>query len=80
MGPLTIPDVSRKRRWGWVMVWTLLVFAGGVVAGPKLTEQALALVARAYSMLGMPPPQFEEKLKPAAPTPPSAPAAPSIVP
>jgi hypothetical protein len=62
------------------MVWTLLVFAGGVVAGPKLTEQALALVARAYSMLGMPPPQFEEKLKPAAPTPPSAPAAPSIVP
>ena len=80
MGPLTIPDVSRKRRWGWLMVWTLLVFAGGVVAGPKLTEQALALVARAYSMLGMPPPQFEEKLKPAAPTPPSAPAAPSIVP
>ena len=78
MGPLTLPDVRRKRRWVWLLLWTLLVFAGGVAAGPTLTNQALALVARAYSMLGMSPPRFVDKLRPAAPT--LTPVAPSIVP
>jgi len=68
MGPLTVPDLPRKRRWGWLLVWTLLVFAGGVVAGPILTEQAFLLVERASSMLGMAPPQFVQKFKPAGPS------------
>jgi hypothetical protein len=78
MGPLTVPDVSRKRRWGWLTLWTLLVFAGGVAAGPTLTNQALSLVERGYAMLGMSVPQFVGKSKPAAPS--LAPAAPSIAP
>jgi hypothetical protein len=49
-------------------VWTLLVFAGGVAAGPALIDQAFMLVERASSMLGMAPPQFVEKLKPAGPS------------
>jgi hypothetical protein len=68
MGPLTVPDLPRKRRWGWLLVWTLLVFAGGVAAGPILTEQAFLLVERASSMLGMAPPQFVQKFKPAGPS------------
>jgi hypothetical protein len=67
MGPLTIPELPRKRRWGWLLVWTLLVFAGGIAAGPTLTDQAFMLVERASSMLGMAPPQFAEKLNPAGP-------------
>jgi len=47
IGPLTVPDLPRKRRWGWLLVWTLLVFAGGVAAGPALIDQAFMLVERA---------------------------------
>jgi hypothetical protein len=78
MGPLVLPEIPRKRRWGWMLLWTLLAFAGGVAAGPTLTNQALVLVEHAYSLLGMSPPQLVEKLKPAAPA--LAPAGPSIVP
>jgi hypothetical protein len=68
MGPLMVPELPRKRRWGWLLVWTLLVFAGGVAAGPILTEQAFLLVERGSSMLGMAPPQFVQKFKPAGPS------------
>jgi hypothetical protein len=61
-------------------LWTLLAFAGGVAAGPTLTSHALVLIGRAYAMLGISPPQFVEKVTPAAPTPTPAPAAPTIVP
>jgi hypothetical protein len=67
MGPLNLPEAPRKRRWVWLILWTLLVFAGGVVAGPTVTNQALVILDRGYSMLGMSSPQFVEKLKPAAP-------------
>jgi len=80
MGPLALPEPSRKRRWGWLALWTLLVFAGGVAAGPTLIAQALVLVERAYSMLGMSPPKFGEKVEPVALAPTHVPAAPSIVP
>ena len=72
MGPINLPEglnqPKHKRRWGWLLVWTLLVFAGGVAAGPKLTEQAFMLVERASSMLGTRAPGFVQKLKPAAPS------------
>ena len=80
MGPLMLPETSRKRRWGLLALWTLLVFAGGVAAGPTLIAQALVLVERAYSMLGMSPPKFGEKIQPVALAPTHVPAAPSIVP
>ena len=80
MGPLTLPEASRKRRWGLLALWTLLVFAGGVAAGPTLIAQALVLVERAYSMLGMSPPKFGEKIEPVTLAPTHVPAAPSIVP
>jgi hypothetical protein len=67
--PLMVPELPRRRRWGRLLLWTLLVFAGGVAAGPTLTDQALVLIERAYAMLGRSPPDFAEKLKPAASTP-----------
>ena len=74
MGPINLPEgihqpePKRKRRWGWLLVWTLLVFVGGIAAGPTLTDQAVLLVERVSSMLGMSTPQFVQKLKPAPPS------------
>lgn len=80
MGPLMLPDTPRKRRWAWLLVWTLLVFAGGIAAGPTLTGQAFALVDHVYSMLGRFPPRIGQKVTLVAPAPTHAPTAPSIVP
>lgn len=36
MGPIVLPgqpQAPRKRRWGWFLFWTVLVFVGGMVAG-----------------------------------------------
>ena len=63
MGPMTLPPMSqpkRKRRWVWLLVWTLFVFVGGVAAGPVLTEQAFGLVDRVAPMLGMRSPRLAE--------------------
>ena len=81
MGPISLPESPpRKRRWGWLLVWTLLVFAGGVAAGPILTAEALTLVERVYALLGRSPPQFAEKVQPAEPTPKPMAVAPSVEP
>ena len=69
MGPIHIPQMPQpkpKRRWGWLLAWTLVVFAGGVVAGPVLTEQAFVLVERVAPMLGLRLPQFVEDHRQAA--------------
>jgi hypothetical protein len=78
VGPLALPGSSRKRLWVWLLLWTLLVFAGGVAAGPTVTSQAIGLVEGAYSMLGRTPPQFVGQLKPATGT--ATPALPLIEP
>ena len=79
VGPLALPGSSRKRLWVWLLLlWTLLVFAGGVAAGPTVTSQAIGLIEGAYSMLGRTPPQFVGQLKPAAGT--ATPALPLIEP
>jgi hypothetical protein len=78
VGPLALPGSSRKRLWVWLLLWTLLVFAGGVAAGPTVTNQAIGLIKGAYSMLGRTPPQFVGQLKPAAGT--ATPALPLIEP
>jgi hypothetical protein len=75
-----LPETPRNRRWVWLLVWTLLVFAGGVVAGPALTTRARVLVGRGYANLGVSPPQFGQTVKPVAPTPTPVPAGPSIEP
>jgi hypothetical protein len=81
MGPISLPDAPpRKRRWGWLLVWTLLVFAGGVAAGPILTSEALTLIERVYALLGRTPPQFAEKVLPTALAPKPASVAPSVEP
>jgi len=69
MGPLTLPETSRKRRWGWLLVWTLLVFTGGVAAGVILSDEAISLVERACAMLRISPPHFLGKAKLSLPTP-----------
>jgi outer membrane biosynthesis protein TonB len=72
MGPIKLPkginQPNRKRRWVWLLLWTLLVFAGGVAVGPKVTEQAPGLVERACSMLGICAPRFAKTGKPTAPS------------
>jgi hypothetical protein len=78
VGPLALPGSPRKLRWVWWLLWTLLVFAGGVAAGPTVTNQAIGLIEGAYSMLGRTPPQFVGQLKPAAGT--ATPALPLIEP
>ncbi len=74
MGPINLPNLSHlthvpepkpKRRWGWLVVWTFLVFAGGVAAGPILTEQAYTLVERVAPMLGLSAPHFAGNRRPA---------------
>src|ERR1017187_8147462 len=67
MGPMMLPKAPRKRRLGWLLVWTLLAFVGGVLAGPALTGQAVGLVERACSMAGMSPPRFVTNFRPVAP-------------
>jgi len=78
MGPLTLPEAPRKRRWGWLFLWTLLVFAGGVAVGLAFADQASPLIERACAILGISPPHFVNKVKP--PVPETAPAAPLIEP
>jgi len=71
MGPMTLPQMSqpkRKRRWVWLLVWTLFVFAGGVAAGPALTYQASVLVERVAPSLGIRVSRVAEERKPAAHT------------
>jgi hypothetical protein len=60
---MMLPQTPRKRRWGWLLLWTLLVFASGVAAGPALTYHSVALVERTCSMLGMSTPGFVTSFK-----------------
>ena len=69
MGRITLPEQPQpkdKRRWGWLLFLCLFMFAGGVAAGPVLTDQAFALVERVAPMLGMSTPKFVENRRPAA--------------
>jgi hypothetical protein len=77
MGRITLPEQPRpqgKRRWGWLLLWSVLMFAGGVAAGPALTDHACLAVGRAASLLGMPAPRFVANRRPAAPSVVSEPA------
>ena len=69
MGRINLPEPpqpKRKRRWGWLVIWSLFVFAGGVAAGPVLTDEAFALVERVAQKLGISVPRFVESRRPAA--------------
>jgi hypothetical protein len=82
MGPINLPNLppvsnaKPKRRWRWLMVWTLLMFAGGVAAGPFLTDHAYVLVERVAPMLGMSAPHFVENHRRSPP--PVQPMAPQV--
>jgi len=80
MGPLNLPESTRKRRWGWLFLWSLLVFAGGIAAGPTITGQAFALVDRVCSMLGISPLHFVGQVKSTALRPTPATSAPLVEP
>jgi outer membrane biosynthesis protein TonB len=71
---MMIPKTPHRRRWGWLLAWTLLVFAGGVVAGPTLTDHAVRLVERTCSMVGISAPHFVTNLQRTAPSATSGPA------
>jgi hypothetical protein len=70
MGPIKLPaginQPRRKQRWGWLLLWTLLVFSGGIAAAPKVFESGL--VERACSVLGICAPRFVKTSKPEAPS------------
>ncbi len=68
MGPMMLPQTPHRRRWGRFLAWTLLVFAGGVAAGPTLTDHAVRLVERACAMAGISPPSFVTNLQRTATT------------
>ena len=69
MGPIHLPPglnqpapaVKRKRRWGLLVVWTLLVFVGGAVTGVSLLDQVSPLAASSLSALGIRVPRFLHK-------------------
>lgn len=67
MGPMTIPERKRKRRWGWPLVLLLVGFAGGIAAGPPLTDHAFTLVESAASLIRNRAPRFVVRLLPAEP-------------
>ena len=69
MGPMMLPKTPHRRRWGWLLLWTLLVFVGGVVAGSTLTDRAVGIVERACAVVGISPPRFVTNLKRPAPAP-----------
>jgi hypothetical protein len=72
MGAMKLPDPPRKPRWGWLLVWTLMVFAGGVASSPILLDLARPLIARGTAITG--------NSRPVAVTvPPAAPVAPEVV-
>jgi hypothetical protein len=60
------------------VAWTLLVFVGGVAAGPTLTDHAAALVERACASVGISPPRFVTNLKQMTPAAPAVSTAPPI--
>jgi hypothetical protein len=63
MGPMTIPERKRKRRWTLFALWTLLVFTGGVAASPYLIDVGCDAIEKVASILGMQTPQFVAKRK-----------------
>jgi len=74
MGPVRLPDnfkqlppPKRKRRWGWFLVWTLVVFLGGVATGPRLTHEACTLLERGFAWLGVAAPEFVHSHSPKPP-------------
>jgi hypothetical protein len=64
---MTIPERKRKRRWGWLLVLLMFGFAGGIAAGPPLTDHAFTLVESTVSMIRNRAPRFVVKLLPAEP-------------
>jgi len=64
---MTIPERKRKRRWGWPLVLLLVGFAGGIAAGPPLTDHAFTLVESAASLIRNRAPRFVVRLLPAEP-------------
>lgn len=67
MGPINLPPPPRKRQWGWLVVCGLFAFAGGVVAGPSLKDQAFALVEGTISATRKHAPKFLRRWLPDAP-------------
>jgi len=65
MGPMKIPERKHKRRWGWVLVLLLFGFAGGIAAGPPLTDHAFTLVESTVSLIRNRAPRFVARLMPA---------------
>jgi hypothetical protein len=77
MGPMTLPtqpQSSGKRRLGRLVLWSILVFAGGAAAGTILIDQTCSALDGVTSMLGLPTPRFVVKRRLAA----AAPAAASV--
>jgi hypothetical protein len=78
MGPLTLPQMpqpKRKRRWKLFLLWSLLMFAGGVAAGVALIDPICGGLANVASTLGLPAPRFVANRRATAPA-----SAPSAVP
>lgn len=70
MGPIAVPvQPKSKKRWRWLVAWTLFVFAGGIAAGPPLVEQSYGLVQQLFARFdlakrfGLVPPPSEEELR-----------------
>ena len=71
MGPMSLPVQKPKRRSAVVVGWMLCAFAGGIAAGPALTDQTYLLVegGAAFLETNVPWVLGKSKSKPAIPAP-----------
>ena len=75
MGRLALPKQRCKRHWGWLLIWTTLVFCGGGVTGFVEKDRLLEVVGRLGLSLGqepavpMPPVNSISSTSAATPTP-----------
>ncbi|MBN2576294.1 MAG: hypothetical protein JXP73_17160 [Deltaproteobacteria bacterium] len=67
IGPMTLPPPPPKRRWGWVLALLLFVFAGGVAAGPFLSDCAFEGIQAGAGVLARRAPRLLGKYRPPPP-------------
>jgi TonB family protein len=64
---MTLPQQKPKREWRWLVVWSLFVFAGGLIAGPPVHDYTFAFIDDAAPKLATKVPWLFGWLAPHAP-------------
>jgi len=67
IGPMTLPPQKPKREWRWLVVLSLFVFAGGLIAGPPVHDYTFSFIDGAAPKLAAKVPWLFGWLAPHAP-------------